>query len=249
MFFAGWSPNAFDVFVFIILLGLLVYFGNKHCAVRVFAILAGIIVILAPMSSGLLVEANAQQIANIGRNIVLSIISANAEREAMRKTDVWPSVASDFSGVLKDYTKAPDSETYFTDLMKAEYIEGSLGWYAFAGAGIPAAADVEMFNEGNYNAWNVMAGLDENASDDTPFLFTRNLNITMDDLRNEKVDLRSRLDSTIRPFGDLLVVFVTKGSAMKSLKAKKLTRENFLGGSVFNAVTNRSATILKAKGM
>lgn len=204
--------------------------------------------IFIPVEGDKLAMANALRIGNNGRNIVLTIISANYEREEKGQTNVWPGVSADFSGTLKDYTKAPDAETYFTDLIDSECVE-NLSWSAFAGAGVAAASTREIFCQGDHNVWNVIAGLDENAPDDAPFLFTRNLNITMDDLRDESVVLRSRLDKQIKPFGLNLVVVVRKGGAMESLRGRQLTRENFLGSGVFNNATNRHATILKAKGL
>ena len=193
-----------------------------------------------------LVSANALKLGNSEKNIVFAIISTNYEREVKGQAEVWPSTSADFSGELKDYTKAPDSETYFMELMQPECIE-NLSWYFFSGAGVEAATDTEAFSQGWFNVWNVIAGLDEDALDETPFLFTRNLNMTMDDLRNEKLDLRSRLDPTVKPFGDLLVVVVTKGGRMLLLKKRLLTRGTFLGEGVFNTITNRNATILKTK--
>jgi len=166
----------------------------------------------------------------------------------MGKTNVWPSVSADFSGTLKDYTKAPDAETYFADLIDSECVV-NLSWQIFAGAGVAAASNRTAFIQGDHNVWNVVAGLDANASDETPFIFTRNLNITMEDLRNENVDLRSRLSKRINPFGRNLVVVIRKGGAMDIRKARQLSRKSILGDAVFNDLTNRHATILKAKGM
>ena len=212
------------------------------------AILGGLIVILSPLIPGALVNANALRIGGNGMSIVVAILSVNLERESMGKSNVWPSVSSDFSGTLKDYTKAPDAETYFADLIDSECVV-NLSWQIFAGAGVTAVSNRTAFIQGDHNVWNVVAGLDESAPDNTPFLFTRNLNITMEDLRDENVDLRSRLARRINPFGRNLVVVIRKGGAMDILKARQLTRESFVGDAVFNAATNRHATILKAKSM
>ena len=195
----------------------------------------------------LLKEAMALKIGNNGKNIVLAIISGSAERKAVGGSPLWPGVSADFSGATKNYAQAPDAETYFTDLVARPCMPYPLGWFHFAGAGVAAATNREDFLEGDRNVWNVVAGLDENASDAAPFLFTRNLDITMDDLRNENVDLRTRLDARMKPFGREFVVVVRKGGAMEVLKRRRLTREAFLGGAVFNQTTNRHATVLKAK--
>lgn len=199
-------------------------------------------------ANGALKTANALKIGNSGRNVVLSILSANSERETKELAPLWPSVSADFSGTQKDYTRAPDSETYFTDLMDSGVLP-DLNWYHFAGAGVAAATNRASFMQGNYNIWNVVAGLDENAANDTPFMFTRNLNITIADLRDDRIRLKSKLDRKIVPFGKERVVWITKGGVMQVLPRRSLNRTLFSGSSAFNAEINPNAKVLKAKGM
>ncbi len=204
---------------------------------------------LMPIILGELRVLNAVKIAKNGKTIVLSISSANSEREAMGLMPVWPSVSADFSGTQKDYTTVPDSETYFTDLMNSGALP-SLNWSVFTGAGVTAAENRESFIHGNHNVWNVVAGLDKDAVDDTPFLFTRNLNISIADLRDESTSLIDKLDHRIKPFGKEQIVCIQKGGAMQTLKRVYIkNRFLFFGNSRFNSEINRNATILKAKGM
>ncbi len=121
---------------------------------------------LMPIILGELRVLNAVKIAKNGKTIVLSISSVNSEREAMGLMPVWPSVSADFSGTQKNYTTVPDSETYFTDLMDSGALP-SLNWSVFVGAGVTAAENRESFIHGNHNVWNVVAGLDKDAADDT----------------------------------------------------------------------------------
>ena len=225
--------------------------GSKIRTLWILGILGGLMVVMALFFNVTTVDslarANLLRIGNNGKNIVFAIISGNVEREAVGESPLWPGVTADFSGAMKNYAQAPDAETYFSDLMSLPRTEFFMGWFHFAGAGVAAADSRADFLEGDRNVWNVVAGLDENASDATPFLFTRNLDITMDDLRNENVDLRTRLDARMKPFGREFVVVVRKGGAMEVLKRRRLTREAFLGGAVFNQTTNRHATVLKAK--
>ena len=224
--------------------------GSKIRTLWILGILGVLMVVMAPLkvtTIDSLASANSLRIANNGKNIVFAIISGNTEREAVGESPLWPGLSADFSGATKNYAQAPDAETYFSDLMSLPLTEFFSGWSSFAGAGVAAASNREEFLEGDRNVWNVVAGLDEDSSDATPFLFTRNLNITMDDLRNENVDLRTRLDARMKPFGREFVVVVRKGGAMEVLKRRRLTREAFLGGTVFNQTTNRHATVLKAK--
>ena len=83
--------------------------------------------------------------------MVLAIDLANAERAAMGRSNIGPGISSDFSGESKDYTRAPDSETYFADLVESGCVD-NLSWSIFAGAGVPAAADVDQFMQGVFNA-------------------------------------------------------------------------------------------------
>lgn len=202
-----------------------------------------------PIIRGELMVSNALKIGDNGTNIVLSIISGSSKREAMGLTPVWPSASADFSRKQKDYTKVPDSETYFTDLMDSKALPG-LDWSVFAGAGVTAAKNRENFNKGNHNVWNVVAGLDKDAADDTPFLFTRNLNISVADLRDESMSLIDKLDHRIKPFGSERIVFIQKGGAMQTLQGVfLLNRAVFLRGAIFNSEINQNANVLKAKGM
>ena len=153
-----------------------------------------------------------------------------------------------FAGSV-DYTAAADSETYFADLIKSQSLE-NMSWAVFAGAGIPAATDETQFKSGNYNVWNIVAGLDESAFDDTPFLFTRNFSIVRSDLENDETPLNQKFLPDVKPFGNSILVFVQKGGGMHKLKARYLSDpKQFLGGSTFNNITNRNATVVNAKGI
>lgn len=211
-------------------------------------LLVGLLLMFVLVVPSALVSANALTIAGYEKQIVLCILSANIEREAAGLTPVWPSVSSDFNGIPTDYTKVPDSETYFIDLMDSETIN-NLSWFTFAAAVIPEATNREDFLQGNHNIWNVIAGLDENAPDDTPFIFTRNLDISTVDLRDETSRFESKLDRKMKPLGKERVVWITKGGAYLTVRRKLFNRTLFLGSAVFNHETNKNATVLKAKGM
>lgn len=204
--------------------------------------------VLFPDLSGGNQRTYASRVGNNGVNIVCEIIAANANRETHGMSSVWPIKAADFAG-MKDYTRVSDSESYFSDLVNSGVVK-NFDWSMFAGAGVDSAPTKEAFVRGGHNAWNVIAGLDESTSDDTPFLFSRNLNITVDDLRNASVELEKRLDPGIKPFGGGFVVVVTKGGAMNIIKPDLLrNRSVFLGKTGFTGKNNQHATILKAKGM
>jgi prepilin-type N-terminal cleavage/methylation domain-containing protein len=214
----------------------------------VIAILGILMGLMFPAIQGAIQSANATQIGNNGKNIVQGIMSANLDRETMNMGSVWPSKDAKFAGSV-DYTAAADSETYFADLIKSQSLE-NMSWAVFAGAGIPAATDETQFKSGNYNVWNIVAGLDESAFDDTPFLFSRNFSIVRSDLENDEAPLNQKFLPDVKPFGNSILVFVQKGGGMRKLKARYLSDpKQFLGGSTFNNITNRNATVVNAKGI
>lgn len=225
--------------------------------IAIIGILAGL---LFPAIKGALVNANALKVGNNGKNIVMGIISVNTEREAMNMGSVWPSKTATFKDgkTVVDYSTG-DAEVYFSDLIDSKTID-NLGWFVFAGGGVPAAVDSTQFKLGGYNVWNYVGALDEGAADDTPFLYTRNFAIETGDLQTfssaDTIDntnpLGNKLDSAMKPFGDQLVVFVQKGGAMQNTKKKYLINAKlFFGSSIFGTssdgtTANKSATIVKA---
>ena len=212
--------------------------------IAIIGILAGL---LFPAISSGLQSANATKIANNGKNVVTAITASNIEREGMSLGSVWPTTTSDFTGATVDYTVAADSETYFADLIGSDAIN-DISYSVFSGAGVSAASDQTTFKQGDHNVWSMIAGLDESAATDTPFLFTRNLNITKTNLADDKTSLKPLLVSTTKPFGNALIVFVMKGTGVQKLSAKYLTNPKlFLGGSTFNTATNANANVVAAK--
>lgn len=215
----------------------------------VIAILGILMGLMFPHIKGAIEAANAMQVGNNGKNFVQGIISANLERETMNLGSVWPTKTSNFSGSV-DYTTSSDSETYFSDLITSQALE-NMGWSIFAGGGVPAAKGQTEFESGGYNVWNMIAGLDESAQDDTPFIFTRNFDITINDIKGENPGaLNQKFLSEVKPFGNSQLVFVQRGGGVTKIKAKYLSDpRSFVGGSTFNDKTNSSAAVITAKGV
>ena len=221
--------------------------------IAIIGILAGL---LFPAIQGALVSANALRVGNNGKNVVLAIISSNTEREAMSMGSVWPSMSSTIADgtTIKDYS-AGDAETYFSDLIESKTVD-NLSWFVFAGAGVPAATDATQFKTGGFNVWNYIGAMDDSTADDTPFLFSRNFQITtadlvafsaLDTLDNNNA-FGEKLAPSVKPFGDVLVVFIQKGGAMQSLKKKYLkTTKGFFGSSKFDGTVNKNAKVVIAK--
>lgn len=221
--------------------------------IAIIGILAGL---LFPAIQGAMINANALRVGNNGKNIVMSIISTNIEREAMSMGSVWPSKNATFeSSTPYDYSGG-NSEKYFADLIKSKSVD-NLSWFVFAGAGVQAATDETQFLTGAFNVWNYIGALDESAPDDTPFLFSRNFKITEAELAThsqlEGIDNENAfgafLDASIKPFGDALTVFVTKGAAMVNLKKKFMKNPKlFFGSATFGDDTNKDAKVVPSKG-
>lgn len=200
--------------------------------IAIIGILAGL---LFPAIQGALLNANGIKVGNNGKNIVMGIISANTEREAMSKGSVWPSTGK--------YTTSND---YFKKLLEQQVLE--IGFATFAGGGVGAATDINDFQTKGC-IWDVIAGLGDNAADETPFIFTRNFGgLTVQDLISEfgtsEVSWNDKFDTATfsKPFGDAMVVTVSKGGAMLSLKRKYVTDQTFMNGV---SLTNANASTLE----
>lgn len=215
----------------------------------VIAILGILMSLMFPQINNALQNANATKLGNNGMNIVKAIVQENIVRDSNSRGTIWPSKNANFFGKV-DYTAAADSETYFSDLIQSQALE-NMSWSMFSGAGVPAARDQTEFEGGGYNAWSMIAGLDENAQDDTPFIFSRNFDITISDIQGENPSpLNGKFLADVRPFGNSRVVFVQKGTGMQVQRAKDLADPLlFLFGSTFNDKTNAAAKVVQAKGV
>ena len=84
----------------------------------------------------------------------------------------------------------------------------------------------------------MLAGIGTCSDSRMPFIWTRNLRLTKEDLEDYVRDpytersLAHRLDPSVEPFGDNCVVMITKGAAMFTIKASDLTTKTFFGGAL-----------------
>ena len=192
---------------------------------------------------------SALRLGNKGRSIALSIISANFERESKSKGSLWPIKSANFkesqpSG--SEYNPAT-SEEYFADLMACKEFEG-ISWSDFAGEGVPAAQNEEEFRAGGKNAWSYIVYPDDRQPDDAPFMFTKNLRITNDDLRNytPELSLAKKLDKSVKPFGNQMVVVIQKGGMLQGMRAEHLNDlELFFGSTPVDKI--RKCTVVHPK--
>lgn len=209
----------------------------------VIAIIGILATLMFPAIQGAMNQAQGVRVGNNGRSIVQAIVSANIERESQSLGSVWPSV--------KNFGSKSSNE-YFQQLLEQEILDG-ITLSSLVGGGVEAATDVsKLSSEGNI--WDCLAGI-ESCDDAIPFLWTRNLDgVTKDKFdfsdanAAQKEKWSSLLNSTKnneKPFGVAQVVTVSKGSAMRTIKAKYLTQYSFLNGvAITNDVANTIEVML-----
>lgn len=202
----------------------------------VIAIMGILASLLFPAIQGALLNAQALRVGNNGRSTVQSIIQTNIELESMSKGSVWPKSAN--KPTSHNYTTA---NTYFQWLLGNGYISVPLA--TFAGGGVPAAPSVDDLGTGDYNIWKVVADMGDAGSDEIPILYTRNLTLTAPDFNDQTTDTKwsDRFDGEKDPFRDKIVVAVTKGAALNSIKKSYLYNQTFLGGVGF---TNGTTVVI-----
>jgi prepilin-type N-terminal cleavage/methylation domain-containing protein len=98
----------------------------------------------------------------------------------------------------------------------------------FAAPGVVSVqgTNASAFTAAN-NAFCVVAGLTESSPANTPFIFTRNLNVTL--LSDTKIRdaTVSALDDGIKPFGRKAFVYVNKGGAAFAMTGDLLEQQKF----------------------
>ena len=194
--------------------------------IAVIGILAGM---LFPAIKAVMNSAQGTRVANNGKQIVTAITTANIDREANSKSDIWPTVGK--------WTGDGGANKYFARLMgkggKAELT--GINTSMFAGGGVEAAADADEL-ESKGNIWSMLAGISV-CDDNMPFIWTRNM-IFSDNSKFGSVstsedgeDWSGMLDDAEKPFGNQQVVLARKGASFQVVKFKDLTDQVFLAGS------------------
>ena len=161
-------------------------------------------------------------IANNGKEIVMAIGSANNDRVATMRGEVWPNKG-----------KWQDSNAYFAKLMGAGGrgpVVERIHFRCFSDGGVTIATDAEELKRKG-NVWTMLAGIGRCPDSRTPFLWTRNLRLTQADLEAyaRNPDAERSLAARLDPSTDC-VVMITKGGAVFEIKAPKLTTKAFFGG-------------------
>ena len=197
--------------------------------IAVIGILAGM---LFPAIKAVMNSAQGTRVANNGKQIVTAITTANIDREASSKGDIWPTVDKNWA----------NSNEYFARLLgeggKAELT--GINTSMFAGGGVEAAKDAtELKDKGCI--WSMLANISV-CDDNMPFIWTRNLktitkeqfNVSQD--QAEETDFAQYFDDGEKPFGSEQVVLARKGASFQVIKRKDLTAAAFLAGSTNSTV-------------
>ena len=215
--------------------------------IAVIGILAGM---LFPAIKAVMSSAQGTRVANNGKQIVTAITSANIDREAQSKGDIWPTVDKNWGS----------SNEYFARLMgvgdgknvKAELTGISLSM--FAGGGVEAAADASKLKTEPKCIWSMLAGIGD-CDDNMPFIWTRNMVFpeggtefnTDQEGENGEADWSGYLKLEIKPFNNELVVLARKGASFQVIKSKNLTAVAFLANST-NGAAKPVAAITSSQG-
>jgi len=126
-------------------------------------------------------------------------------------------------------------------MITSETITGVDSAY-FSTPGMIAQSDIDNFAEDN-NAWCIVTDITEKTPANTPFIFTKNFNLSGD--LSTLSETEPLLDAKGMPFGGKVGVVVTKGGAVKVLDLKYLVDSNGSSDKLGKELFNPPASIIK----
>jgi prepilin-type N-terminal cleavage/methylation domain-containing protein len=193
----------------------------------VIAIIGILAALLFPAIQNALVRAKALRMGSDGRQIHLAVFDENISRISLDLPTVWPAA-----------TTNGDSTAYFKYLMENGIVKG-VDYSFFSAPGVTAAntTNSAQFSSAN-NAWK-LANVSDQALDNAPFLFSRNIVVA-----GTTTDGAISLDPSIAPFGDQYAVMVTKGGRVVALPGKYFKQSDPEFGTVARRFFNPSGSIL-----
>ena len=156
--------------------------------------------LLVPAVRSTTSSARAVKTANDGRNLVHAILSANLDREAVGKGPVWPKKG-----------KWDSSTAYLRKLHDGGLLEGLTQGDVFG------------------NQWCCLAGI-AGEPDTMPFLWSPNLVVTDELLRDSPDDPEAHHNWSWNVRGNGPVVLVRKGGAIQVVKKEQMTDAVFFAG-------------------
>ena len=215
-------------------------------------------------------SANMDVFAARGKDIFVAITMAGGEHERDGyHPSYWPRTSSTQqndpignSDSIAIYQKTYTSTSaYFWDLMDGDNLDNAEKWSPyvwwedfskFAGAGVPvlptnmSVAEMKAaFLTGDYNGWNIIANLRDDMPDNTPLMFSKNLDISIEDLiaieSPDMIDSDNKLGAKVgmvvkQPFGKNGVVVILKGGGIRKIKPRDLKQPRvFIGDADFKA--------------
>ena len=183
----------------------------------VIVIIGILLAVLFPAIAGALRDAKANALLQQGSNFAKAILTTDIQGNF--DGDVYPSTTS-----TNTFTTSTD---YFEYVIEKEVITGQ-DFSLFGGAGAPPVKtlDKTKFN-GRNNAWNVVEDIRTSTNDTTPFMFSRNLELTklpdgVANTDNLKDKLTNTTDTQLAFATTHLVVVTKSASGNAVLQAKDL---------------------------
>ena len=169
-----------------------------------------------------------------GKEIFVSIISANIEREPLGVPSVWPSDDGPLTNAMGEVEcfNFSNSTDYFRYLYDEEHA-GTEAWSPFvagfdylklAGAGVPHCMGKPLTAE--YNAWAIAKNVPDYMDDAVPVLVTRNIDARSlaSEASSQNQERRLYFDNEwITPFDDRGFIIVRRGGAIFKSRAKDMS--------------------------
>jgi prepilin-type N-terminal cleavage/methylation domain-containing protein len=204
----------------------------------VIAIIGILAALLFPAIQGALIKAKAVRIGSNGRQTHLAVFGANLDRDVVNKFAIWaqqPAVAAAYGD--PDFEAAcANSCKYLQWVIDTKVLEGAdLSYFAAPGLVPYDPEGAPEFLPIN-NAWCMTTDLGDDTPAETPFMFTKNFNLTgsLETLDATTPLLRS-VPGVPMPFGNKVGVVITKGGSVKVLQEKFL--KEIRGKDLFNPPT------------
>ncbi len=200
----------------------------------VIAIIGILAAALFPAVSGAILRAQAAAFSNRGRNIVMTIIGANLERERDMLGALWPqNIASDGDHAYPRVAYATSPQDWFRNMLEIRESTGlprieGISPADLAGGGVVAASSPNDIGAGNV-AWGLVFNMLDTDGENALFMISRNysgLALTPHEDRYMAIDEnsigRDTADPQRSPFGDKMIVYVRKGGSAVSMRPNLL---------------------------
>ncbi len=197
------------------------------------AVMLLVLALIPAMSCGVW-SANVCAVGCRGRDIYVSIMGANMEREPLGLPSVWPSEGIPPTNAVDDIASVifSNSTDYFNALLDGKNL-GTERWNPFvagfgysklAGAGVAACSNGRLTPENNM--WTVAMNVRDEMEDVVPVLVTRNVDASSlaEKITGPDWNKSLRFDPEWEtPFGNKGFVMIRKGGAIFKARAKYMS--------------------------